>query len=125
MAADFPTFKLKYPELVAAGDANQAAIEDCIADAYLIFGTPPCTKLEDALILSWAAHCIATSGNNPEGASGGAGTVTSESVGSVSVSYQSAESTGTLNDYYRSTPYGQKFLMYQKYCFGAGVMVAP
>jgi len=125
MAIDFATFKLKYPELVADGDTNQDLIEDCIADAELILGTPPCPKLADNLILSHAANCVALSGGNPNGQIEANGPVSSTSVGSVSVSYGSAESKSSLSDWYKSTPYGRKFLMYQKYCYGTGAMVAP
>lgn len=125
MARDFAEFKNRYPELVDAGDANQPAIDDCLVEAGLVLGEPRCPKLADSLILAWAAHCVATSSSNPSGVDEGSGPVTSKSVGSVSVSYQVANSTGTLTDYYRSTRYGNKFLMYQKYCYGSGVMTAP
>lgn len=124
MAVDFSTFKIKFPELVSTADANQTAIEASIAESILILGTPSCS-LSDSLLLTWAAHDIALSGNNPNGAEQGKGVLTSESAGSASNSYQVYESKGILGDYYRSTKYGRKFLVIQKYCFGAGIMVAP
>ena len=128
MAADFATFKALYPELVSAGDANQTAIEACIAEAEAILGTPPCPKLADNIILTFAAHCLAKSGNNPDGEPNTAsGLIQSQSVGSVSVSYQVAQSQGNtqMADWFKSTVYGQKYLVLQKYCYGTGVMVAP
>ena len=128
MAADFATFKDKYPELTTPLEGNRPFIEECIIDAELILGTPPCTKLADSLLLAWAAHCVFKSGNYPDGEiNEGYGVATSKSVGSVSVSYQVAQTQGddSLKAWYVTTPYGQKFLMYQKYCYGAGVMVAP
>lgn len=130
MAVDFAAFKAKYPELVQPADANQTRIEGCIADAILILGTPPCPKLADALILAWAANCVFKSGDHPNGSGfpeSGAGAVSSKSVGSVSISYQVAQSQGddSLRAWFKGNPYGQQYLMYQKYCYGAGVLIAP
>ena len=125
MARDFTEFKNRYPELVAENDTNQDEIERCIEEAVFVLGEPRCPKIADSLILSWAAHCVAISSANPTGAEDGNGAITNKSVGSVSISYQVAQSKGTLSDYYRSTKYGNQFLMYQKYCYGSGVMVAP
>ena len=126
MAADFNGFKIKYPELVSSGDANKCAIEDCIVEAVVIHGTPmSCPKLEDSIVLAWTAHCVSKSGNNPDGIDDSSGPVSSESVGSVSYSYQLSESKGTLSEYYKSTTYGMKYLSLLRYCKGSAIMVAP
>lgn len=123
--ATFVDFKAKYPELVSPGDANQTAIEGCLDEALLMLNVSVCPKIADNLQLAYGAHCIAKSGNNPNGIDTASGIVTSESVGSVSLSYQVSESKGEISDWYKSTVYGQDFLRLQKMCFGAGVVTAP
>ena len=125
--ADFNDFKLRYPELVSTGDTNRPAIEASLADAAVIVDLSHCPRYSDVLQLSWTAHDIAKSGNNPNGIDDSKGPINSESVGSVSRSYSVATSSvpSTISDYYRSTAYGQKFLMYLRMCFPTGVMTAP
>ena len=127
MAADFDTFKIMFPELVACADGNKDAIEFYIQQAVNIIGQPTCPKISDSLILSMSAHFVAKSGHNPEGANDSPGPATSQSVGSVSISYQVPTATegSDMKSYYQSTTYGQQYLMYNKYCYGTGAMVAP
>lgn len=128
MAADFPTFKIKYPELVSCGDGNEAAIDLCITEAISFLGTSKCPSLADQIVLSKAAHCIAKSGNNPNGMDDSAGAISQASVGSVSVSYEIGENSkkgGVMSDYYNSTPYGKEYLVLLKQCYGAAIMVTP
>ena len=127
MAATFDDFKLRYPELVAEGDANQLAIEACLEEALLFLNEAACPKIFDTMHMAWAAHCLARSGNNPNGAEAGAGAATTKTVGSVSITYAVSQKSegGDLSDYFKSTPYGQQYLVYAKYCIGSGVRVAP
>lgn len=124
-SATFADFKARYPELVSVGDANQIPVETCLAEALDMLNLAVCPKISHNVQLAYAAHCIAKSGNNPLGIDTSSGIVTSESVGSVSLSYQVSESKGEISDWYKSTPYGQDFLRLQKMCFGAAIVVAP
>lgn len=129
MAQDFDTFKLKYPELVSDGDANQAGIEECIADSIILLGIlASCLKLADNIILAHAAHCVAKSGHNPNGMDDSPGAVSNTSVGSVSVGYQAnaaIQKGGNLSSYYASTHYGRQYQVLIRHCKGSGAMVVP
>jgi len=120
--ATFADFKLRYPELVSAADANEPAIQAYLDEAENMLNLAVCPKIADNLQMAYAAHCIAKSGNNPNGMDTSNGPASSESVGSVSVSYQIAESKSSTNDWWRSTPYGTEYLRFQRMCFGSGVM---
>jgi len=123
--AEFTDFKIRYPELVSTGDANQATIEACLDEAALVLNLAVCPKISDNMQMSYAAHCVAKSSDNPLGQNSNQGPATSKSVGGVSVSYEVKESAGGLSDYYMSTQYGQDFLRWQRLCFGAAVLTAP
>lgn len=123
--ATFQDFKVKYPELVSAADANEPSVQACLDEALLILNVAVCPKIADNVQLSYAAHCVAKSSANPNGMDTSAGIVSSESVGGVSISYQISESKGASGDWYKSTPYGQDFLRWRRMCFGAAIVTAP
>jgi len=123
--ATFTDFKVKYPELVSINDGNQVAVQSCLDEAALVLDLAVCPKISDNLQLAYAAHCVAKSGYNPNEMETASGPVSSESVGSVSISYQLKEIKGGIESWYMSTNYGQDFLRLQKMCFGAAIMVAP
>jgi len=123
--ATFADFKLRYPELVSAADANEPAIQAYLDEAEIMLNLAVCPKISDSLQMAYAAHLLAKSGNNPNGMDTSNGPANSESVGSVSISYQIAESKGASNDWWRSTSYGQDFVRLRRMCFGASVRIAP
>ena len=123
--ATFADFKARYPELITDNDGNQTTVQSCLDEAVVVINLQRCPKISDNLQLAYAAHCVAKLSDNPQGANVGSGTVTSESVGSVSISYSSSDSRGEISDWYRSTQYGQDFLRLQKMCFGAAILTAP
>lgn len=124
MTIDVPTFRARYPEF-ADPKLTDAQITIVLDDAQCDFSRSKLsnnvcgTNIYERIIFALAAHAGQLSAGRAKGNTAGGGAVTNKTVGSVSVGYNRAASSSSIEDFYQQTIYGQTYLqlLYQ-YCPG-------
>ncbi|NIV93798.1 DUF4054 domain-containing protein [candidate division KSB1 bacterium] len=109
MAVTPTTFKDRYPEFSSESDSR---IQIFIDDAELELEESRWGDLYDRGLSALTAHLLAIANKNAAGSGSGtalAGKLASRTVGSVSVSFNSGQSTGSTEDFYLSTSYGAEY----------------
>lgn len=109
MAVTPTTFKARYTEFASESDAR---IQVYIDDAELELNEGQWGDFYDRGLSALTAHLLAIANRNAASTGSGislGGSLTSRSVGSVSVSFGSSASTGSAEDFYLSTAYGAEY----------------
>ncbi len=128
MTATISDFRARFPEFSDNSEYPDPRIQLFLDDATLDIGTDEgrwCNYYNVAQ--SYLAAHLLTVGTKTEvgGSSASSGPISSKSAGGVSVSYSvtTNNNRSTLDDFYMSTSYGQRFITLRNRCF-VGVMVA-
>lgn len=98
-------FKTRFPEF---NDVDDTLIEMLIEEGELSVGAN-FGKFRDLALLYFVAHSVELSNN---GLSASSGSIASQSVDGVSVSYSTPANLSEYSAYFGSTGYGQKYLYY-------------
>lgn len=105
-------FKARFPEFDGTlVDNNLPRLQD----VWPYYFNKEYSTLTKEVILNLNAHLLVLDQN---GSPSSIQELTSTSVGSVSESYASKSDSSDRNDFFRSTKYGQAFLMLSKFCGG-------
>lgn len=112
-------FKTRFPAFDSVTvDAVLPPLVDTVC-CYWGGGYDGCGK---EITLQLLAHLFVLDTATPSSGLGGVNAVASKSVGSVSVSYNVASTSGQMDSFFSTTRYGQRFLMLTAHG-GGGVFV--
>ena len=103
------TIKARYTEFSSIGDAT---VQVYLDDATLELNESQWGDLYDRGLSALTAHLLAIANRNAASSGMGVsigGALTSRAVGSVSVSFSTASSTSSVEDFYLSTVYGADY----------------
>ena len=109
MAVTPTSFKAEYTEFASESDAR---VQIYLDHAALEMSAGVWGNLYDRGLSALAAHLLAIANRNAASSGTGVatgGALTSRSVGSVSVSFGISASSGSTEDFYRSTAYGAEY----------------
>jgi len=119
MATTTPdNFRVRFPEFSDTGTYPDVRIELFIDDATTLVNTK-CPN-SDLMISYLTAHLLTIATQTKAGDTSTVKGVASESVGDVSVSY--GTSSGTPEDEFYKTLYGQRYLDLRKNCIGRPII---
>jgi len=122
MAVTPTTFKARYTEFASETDAR---VQVYITDAELEMDEGRWGDLYDRGLSALTAHLLAIANRNAASSGTGislGGALTSRTVGSVSVSFGSAPTSGSTEAYLLSTAYGAEYLRLVQ-IVGTGIVV--
>lgn len=109
-------FKARFPEFSEAVVDQYIPILEPVWSCYFAGSYTNCNR---EVVLNLLAHLMVIETNQ---GTGGLKSTNSRSVGSVSESYSSSTTTGKNADFFKTTKYGQRFMMLTKFRSG-GVFV--
>lgn len=122
MAVDVAGFRIRYPEFTDP-PYTDALIESRIEDATCDFSRSKLSasacgdNIYCRIIYALAAHNLTLWNKTQKGSITSGGSISSKTVGKVSVSYSLSSSAGSTEDFYKQTLYGSDYLMLlKKYC---------
>ena len=112
--------KLRFPEFNTVDDS---LIQIYIDDAYLEVDKARAGRYYELILYYLIAHYIALSLAGSSGQNRGTGVVSSMSVGDTSIGFSAIQTDSNADFYYQQTTYGLRFLRYQTFCGGGGIIV--
>ena len=118
MSVSIADFRARFSEFTNVTTYPDARIQIFIDDAYALVNTS-CPNA-DMMIVYLTAHLLILGDITANGDTSTIKGVASESVGDVSVNYGSG--TGTAQDDYYKTAYGQRYLDLRKNCIGRPII---
>lgn len=122
MTVNIATFRARYPEFddpIIVDATLQILLDDAVSDfsRSKLSSSEEGQRIYDRIVFSLAAHNAQLGLNRAAGNTAGGAAINNKSVGKVSVGYSRATSTGSDEDFYLQTIYGQTFLqLLNKYC---------
>jgi hypothetical protein len=112
--------KTKFPEFT---DVDDTVIQSYIDDAYLEVNEARAGRYYEIILYYLIAHYIALSLAATDGNNRGSGLIASMAVGDTSIGFSTIQSQSNSDFYYQQTQYGLRFLRYQTFCGGGGLIV--